>query len=255
MEYVNWHLHFLGVGDAHASSLGASAAVLERNSEPLLLIDCGPGTLDRYLATYGTSPKAVFLTHAHFDHVGDMELLFARLWFGDRVRAGTRVFIHAALLPWLQGRVADYPGVAAEGGVSFWEPFQLLPCTRGFWLDGYWFDVFASRHHMPGTSFGLSLDGCFAYTGDTRPIPEALQARAAHGELIAHDCGLSGNPSHTGIDDLAGEYPEELRSRLLLYHYASAADGAAMAERGYRVAHPLERIALPAAAAVRPDAG
>lgn len=252
---MSWHLHFLGVGDAHAVALGTSAAVVERNAEPLLLIDCGPGTLDRYLATYGAAPKALFITHAHLDHVGDMELLFARLWFDERIRAGTKVFVHAAVLPWLQGRIADYPGVVAEGGVNFWEPFQLIPCTRGFWLDGYWFDVFATRHHRPGTSYGLSLDGCFAFTGDTRPVPEALAARAAQGELVAHDCGLKGNPSHTGMEDLAREYPEALRSRLLLYHYASALDGTAMAERGYQVAHPMERIALPSPAAPRPDAG
>jgi ribonuclease BN (tRNA processing enzyme) len=255
VDGVNWHLRFLGVGDAHAGALGASAAVLERNAQPLLLIDCGPGTLDRYLATYGASPQALFITHAHLDHVGDMELLFARLWFDERIRAGTRVFVHATVLPWLHGRIADYPRVAAEGGVNFWEPFQLMPCTRGFWLDGCWFDVFATRHHMPGTSCGLALEGCFAYTGDTRPIPETLAVRAAHGELVVHDCGLAGNPSHTGVDDLAREYPQDLRARLLLYHYASAEDGAAMAERGYQVAKPMECIALPAAAALRPDAG
>jgi len=252
---VNWHLHFLGVGDAHAGALGASAAVLERDGRPLLLIDCGPGTLDRYLAAYGESPKAIFITHAHLDHVGDMEVLFARLWFEEHVRAGTRVFMHAALLPWVHGRIADYPGVAAEGGVSFWDPFQLIPCTRGFWLDGCWFDVFATRHHMPGTSYGLALRGCLAYTGDTRPIPEMLAVWAVHGELVAHDCGLSGNPSHTGMDDLAREYPEELRARLVLYHYAGARAGMAMAEHGYQVARPMERIALPAAAVARPNAG
>ena len=47
---MNWHLHFLGVGAAHAVELGSSAAVLERDGEPLLLIDCGPDTLDRYQA-------------------------------------------------------------------------------------------------------------------------------------------------------------------------------------------------------------
>ncbi|MEO8748614.1 MAG: MBL fold metallo-hydrolase [Rhodanobacter sp.] len=252
---MNWQLHFLGVGDAHARALGASAAVLERNSKPFLLIDCGPGTLDRYLATYGAPPKALFITHAHLDHVGDLELLFARLWFDERLRAGTRIFLHAAVLPWLQGRVADYPGVVAEGGVNFWEPFQLIPCTRGFWLDDCWFDVFATRHHLPGTSHGLALEGCFTYTGDTRPIPEVLAVRAAHGELIAHDCGLAGNPSHTGIDDLVREYPEDLRARLLLYHYASALDGEAMAGHGYQVAQPMQRVALPPAGIPRADAG
>ncbi|THD09592.1 MBL fold metallo-hydrolase [Rhodanobacter lindaniclasticus] len=252
---MNWHLHFLGVGAAHATALGASAAVLERAGEPMLLIDCGPGTLDRYTASYGTLPDAVFITHTHMDHVAELEQLFIRLWFDPVRRGRMRLFTHAALVPWLQTRVADYPGALAEGGVNFWEAFQLVPCSRGFWLDGCWFDVFATRHHVPGTSYGLALDGSFVYTGDTRPIPEVLARHAGGAALVAHDCGLVGNPSHTGIDDVAREYPEALQRQLLLYHYGSVADGDALAARGFRVAMPGQRVALLAPAAPRVDAG
>ena len=252
---MNWQLHFLGVGAAHAVELGSSAVVLERGGEPVLLIDCGPDTLDRYLAAYGTLPRALFITHTHMDHVAGMERLFTRLWFDERLRGHTRVFTHAGLLPWLQMRVADYPGALAEGGVNYWEAFRLVPCTRGFWLDGLWFDVFATRHHVPGTSYGLALDGSFAYTGDTRPIPEVLTAIAGESMLIAHDCGLVGNPSHTGIDDIEREYAETLRRQMMLYHYGSAADGAALAARGYRIATSGERIALAAPATPRAEAG
>jgi len=252
---MNWHLHFLGVGAAHAVELGSSAVVLERDGEPVLLIDCGPDTLDRYQAAYGCLPRTIFITHTHMDHVGGMERLFTRLWFDERLRGRTRVFAHAGLLPWLQTRVADYPGALAEGGVNFWEAFHLVPCTRGFWLDGLWFDVFATRHHVPGTSYGLALHGSFAYTGDTRPIPEVLATVVGEPMLIAHDCGLVGNPSHTGVDDIEREYPEALRRQMLLYHYGSAADGAALMARGYRVATPGERVVLPAPAVPRSDAG
>jgi ribonuclease BN (tRNA processing enzyme) len=252
---MNWHLHFLGTGAAHAVELGSSSAVLEHDGQPLLLIDCGPDTLDRYLAAYGEPPQNIYITHTHMDHVGGLERLFTRLWFNEALRGRTRVFAHAALIPWLQMRVADYPGVLAEGGVNYWEAFRLVPCSRGFWLDGLWFDAFATRHHRPGTSFGLALNGCFAFTGDTRPIPEVLAHYASGQELIAHDCGLVGNPSHTGIDDIEREYDAAMRARLLLYHYGSIADGATLAARGYKVARTGERIALAAPPASRPDAG
>jgi ribonuclease BN (tRNA processing enzyme) len=252
---MNWTLHFLGVGAAHAVELGSSAAVLERDGEPVLLIDCGPDTLDRYLAAYGEPPRALFITHTHMDHVGGLERLFFRLWFDERLRGRTKLFLQAGLMPWLQSRVADYPNVLAEGGVNFWEAFHLLPCGRGFWLDGWWFDVFATRHHRPGTSFGIALAGCFAYTGDTRPVPEMLERYAGGAELIAHDCGLVGNPSHTGIDDIEREYPERLRARLRLYHYGSVADGAVLADRGYTIAAAGTRIALAAPAPPAADAG
>jgi ribonuclease BN (tRNA processing enzyme) len=130
-----------------------------------------------------------------------------------------------------------------------------VPCTRGFWLDGLWFDVFATRHHVPGTSYGLALDGSFVYTGDTRPIPEVLARHDGSNEVIAHDCSLVGNPSHTGIDDIEREYPETLRRQMILYHYGSAADGAALTARGYRVATSGERVSLAAPSTPRADAG
>lgn len=252
---MNWHLHFLGVGAAHAVALGSSSAVLERAGEPVLLVDCGPDTLDRYVAAYGALPSALFITHTHMDHVAGLEQLFFKLWFDTRLRGTTRLFAHAALIPWLQARVADYPGALAEGGANFWEAFRLVPCTRGFWLDGLWFDIFATRHHAPGTSYGLALEGSFAFTGDTRPIPEMLERYRGGDMLIAHDCSLVGNPSHTGIDDIEREYPDSLRSQLLLYHYGSADDGAVLAARGYRIAATGERVALTAPSAPRADAG
>jgi ribonuclease BN (tRNA processing enzyme) len=252
---MSWHLNFLGTGAAHATELGSSSAVLERDGQPLLLIDCGPDTLDRYFAAYAEPPRNLYITHTHMDHVGGLERLFTRLWFDQGLRGTSRLFAHAALVPWLQARVADYPGVLAEGGVNYWEAFRLVPCSRGFWLDGHWFDVFATRHHRPGTSFGLVLKGSFAFTGDTRPIPEVLMHCAEGQELIAHDCGLLGNPSHTGVDDIEREYALSLRARLLLYHYGSKADGDALAARGYRIARAGERVELAQPAWPRPDAG
>jgi len=237
-------LHFLGVGSAQAVELGSSGAVLERDGTPVLLIDCGPETLTRYLEAYGGAPTAVYVTHTHMDHVAGLERLFYRVYFDDALRGRVRLYAHAALIPYLQARIADYPEVVAEGGANFWDAFRLVPCSRGFWHEGLWFDVFATRHHAPMTSFGLALRGAFAWTGDTRPIPEQLARYAGTRELIAHDCALAGNPSHTGVDDLEREYPADVRRRMVLYHYGSSADGAAISARGHRIAQRGERIVL-----------
>ena len=242
---MSWALRFLGVGNAQAApSLGSASAVLESDGKPLLLIDCGQEALSAYLDRYGEAPRAIYLTHTHMDHVGGLERLFYMIYFDAHLRGTVRLYAHAALVPHLQSRVADYPEVIAEGGANFWDAFALVPVSHGFWHRGLWFDVFATRHHAPGTSFGLALAGSFVWTGDTRPIPEILAAHARDGEIVAHDCALRGNPSHTGVDDLVREYPEELRRRFVLYHYGSAEDGAALERHGYRVAHSGESIAL-----------
>ncbi|HET6604633.1 MAG TPA: MBL fold metallo-hydrolase [Xanthomonadaceae bacterium] len=238
-------LRFLGVGSAHAVALGSSSAVLERDGAPQLMIDCGQEALTACLDRYGAPPSALFFTHTHLDHIAGMERLFVACWFDEALRGRTRIFAAAPLVPLLHARVGDYPEVLAEGGTNFWDAFRLVPVGASFWHAGLKFEVFGTRHHAPETSFGLALPGSFAFTGDTRPIPEVLARYDTGATVIAHDCGLQGNPSHTGLDDLEREYPASLRSRMILYHYGSRADGEALRARGLRVADPGEAFALP----------
>jgi ribonuclease BN (tRNA processing enzyme) len=240
-----WHLQFLGVGNAAAPSLGSASVVLERDDRPLLMVDCGQEALTAYLARYGDPPGALFITHVHLDHVAGFERLFVANYFNAGGRRRSRLFVPAMLVPLLQGRVADYPNVVAEGSANFWDAFEVVPVSHGFWFENLWFDVFGARHHVPGTAYGLCLPGAFLYTGDTRPIPETV-AQFADGLMpLVHDCDLGGNPSHTGLPDLLREYNEDLRRQMIVYHYASVADGEALERAGLRVARPGQRLTLP----------
>jgi len=246
-----WTLRFLGVGNAAAVELGSANATLERDGKPWLTIDCGAEGLSAYLAHYGETPRALFVTHVHLDHVAGFERLFVATWFDPQRRGKVKLYVPATVVPLLHKRIADYPNVLAEGGVNFWDAFQLVAVGDSFWHDGVRLEVFPARHHWPETAYSLRLRGSLVWTGDTRPIPEALARYADAGELVAHDCSLHGNPSHSGIDDLEREYPAALLQRCVLYHYASAEDGRALASRGYRVALPGEVIALQETTAAR----
>lgn len=234
---MSWQLRFLGVGNSQSAPvLGSASAVLERDGKPQLLIDCGQETLTAYLARYGQVPQAIFITHLHLDHVGGLERLFYTAYFDDVLRGKIKLFVPAAIVPAMQSRLADYPGVLAEGGANWWDAFQLIPVSTGFWHVGLHFSVFSVRHHQPDSAFGLRLPGSFIWTGDTRPIPERLADGVQAGELIAHDCGLHGNPSHTGLADVQRDYPASWWPFFVLYHYASSADAALMAAEGFRIA-------------------
>src|SRR5690606_24550309 len=153
-------------------------------------------------ARYGAPPPALFITHIHLDHVAGFERLFVANYFDPARRGRMPLYVPIDVLPLLHRRGAAYPNALAEGGANSWDARRVVPVGAALWRGGARLEAVEARHHWARTAFALRRRGSLAGTGDTRPIPEVLAASADQGELIAHDCGLHGNPSHTGLDDL-----------------------------------------------------
>ncbi|KZN63468.1 hypothetical protein N473_16735 [Pseudoalteromonas luteoviolacea CPMOR-1] len=232
---------FLGVGDASAMELGNSACLLQHQSRPWLLIDCGHDTLHRYDAVLPDElPDSVFITHLHYDHVGGLEQLYFKATLSDKkIRVYVPVFLVSQLCAMLR-----YTKLA-ELKADVWHTFILHPVCEYFWHQGVKVWVYPVRHHAPNSAFALHIPGVMFYSGDTRPIPELLAHVTSESEIIFHDCAVKGNPSHSGIDDLLREYPSSLISQLWVYHYHSRQDIRCFERAGIKYVTALSPISLP----------
>lgn len=241
---TEYALQVLGVGNGADDALGCAAMVVERAGEPLLLVDCGHGTLNRFRQRYGCWPRALYLTHCHLDHLADLEKLVIAAALGHCPQP--RIYLHAALVERLLRIFDNFPAQMAEGGMNFAEALQLVPVLNGFWCHGELFQIHEVRHHLRQFCFALHLPGVLFYSGDTRPIPELLAEVASAPTLVVHDVSLLANPSHSGASELLS-YPAELRQRLWLYHYARPEQADELAALGLQPLRLGQRLLLPPA--------
>lgn len=171
-QYRKVRVTVVGSSPAWPNPGSAHAAYLVESGGRRLLVDCGAGVLAR-LRTSAAWPgvDAVVITHAHFDHVGD-------------------------LIPWLWARVAGpardeepTPLWLPPGGVAALARFpDGDELGRAFALreypDGEPFDAAGLRiepvrmRHFKAVAFGLRIqdDGVtVAFTGDTGETDAVLE--------------------------------------------------------------------------------
>jgi ribonuclease BN (tRNA processing enzyme) len=225
-------IEFLGVGNSHSKELASSSCLFKYNDTELL-IDYGPSIYHKYQEKFNKLPENIFITHCHFDHIGGLENLFYKVAFMDTPLI--KLFVPSNIVHLLHRRMGSMESMVAEGGVNFWDVFQLIPVEDSFWLDDLKFTVFQNRHHYLGFSFGISLEGSFLYSGDTKTIPEIIGSLAGHGELIFHDASVSEQPSHSFLSEIKYAYKSEQLNRMWLYHLSCSDAQQETRDEGFNV--------------------
>lgn len=141
--------------------IGTNCYIVSKNKE-CLIFDPGaqPEVIEKYIADNELEPKAILLTHAHFDHIGAVDAI--------RKQYGIEVYLHAAESDWLEkpelNRSVLFFGEA--GAVRTAKPDHLIDV--GTWdIGSFSFEVVHTPGHSPGSVSYIFHDEKVVISGDT----------------------------------------------------------------------------------------
>ena len=155
--------------------LFVNAYIVGNDDSGWVLIDSGLSGAAAYVRAVceehmATAPRAILLTHGHFDHAGNAEAL-ARHW-------NVPIYAHRMELPFLQGR-SDYPPADPSMGGA------IAQMARAFPTSGYDFGNLVQALPSDGSVPGLA-DWQWLHTPGHTPGHVSFW-RAADRTLIAGD--------------------------------------------------------------------
>lgn len=204
----------LGTSNALATAQSDNTSlVLDLPSGPLL-IDCAGAPAHRLLQL-GLDPlrlQAVFLTHAHPDHLYGWPALLQHLWLAQPEKEVTvigleetlrvaRLLSHEAF-ELHQARVR-WVGIPPEPGYSAWQG------------DGLELHAYPVAHYRP--CIGLRI-GDLAYSGDTAPYPGVIEAARGARVLLHEATVLESSDGHSTLEEAARAAAEAGVEELVAVH-------------------------------------
>ncbi|WP_203142152.1 MBL fold metallo-hydrolase [Marinobacter mangrovi] len=207
-----------GVGHSEAIAHWNNNAMITAGGRRLL-IDAGY-TIKFALRDLGldlSQVDGVFITHVHADHCFGLE----RLAYECRFRYGFKPRLY--LPPGVYEELWDQTlkgvmGQVGEGPATLDDYFEVIRLDGAFEFEGVQLEYFQNNHTPNKPSYGLFINRRLLFSGDTRPIVEAVTRRDP--EIILHDCTLAEwNPVHASLAELEVSYPAALRERMYLMSY------------------------------------
>lgn len=234
-------LSAVGTGSAFTMKNWQSNFVITHNNKHLM-IDCG-GDARFSLSEFGLGVAdidAVYISHAHADHIGGLEWLGFCTLFNPTLKRPT-LFGEANFLRelWSKSLVGGMEGLEGHkyierngDGVLLSTYFDVNPIVSNssFTWEGIKFDIVQSVHivckYSLSNSFGLmwndpDTNERVFLTTDCQFAPEApMKAYYAECDHVIHDCETSPFRSgvHANYIDLR-LLPNEIKNKMWLYHY------------------------------------
>ncbi|MEM1666261.1 MAG: MBL fold metallo-hydrolase [Nitrososphaerota archaeon] len=220
-------LTFLGTGSIIPTTNRFSSAILLEIGNDRLLLDCGPGTLEK-LRRVGVDPNTIsrlLLTHYHIDHVLDLPAI-VKLRAFDRSGGPSQNPLHLrvygplglnTLIRYLFEEIPQFRYISEN--LSCLKYIELKEVTKGLVEETSTLRIKCTPvKHYDGVAYRIDAEGkSLVYSGDTVP-DENLIEFAKHADVLIHECSFPDEQLlglHTSEKGLA-EVAAKVRPRLLI---------------------------------------
>lgn len=138
--------------------------IVSNDEKKCLIFDPGEeaGRLIKEIKKAGLTPVAVFLTHAHFDHIGAVDAICEEFKIPH--------YIHEKEVDWLADPLKNGSGKYFELPnyiVKLPKPEHIIKSEQSFDIEGFKFKAVFTPGHSPGSITYIFEEGGFAIVGDT----------------------------------------------------------------------------------------
>jgi len=199
----------------------SSSFVIKVDGECRLLVDPGLGASQKAIKTCGAVPKAVFVSHNHSDHAGELPvLLIVERTAGRKLRVLSGPEVQQRLIT---HRIAELYSTGLQApDIADWVP---APEGQSVKVDDE-LSIVAYKGKHSEVSYGFVLSyresPVLGFSGDSGYDREFYQKLGSAPTLVL-DARKESTPEHAGFDEVKA-FEATTRSRVYVAHYGKAAD-------------------------------